>query len=125
MLARPAQPIKADREAGGTEVAAEGSRLRPGRPEMEEAGRRADTDREEAAGSSAVADGREGAGRLLRPDRLEAAGVREGKGGSRRWDDGEVPGIIDTLIGAVRAGELDPMLEQTRTVRSAPKKKAA
>jgi len=37
----------------------------------------------------------------------------------------KLPGIIDTLIGAVRAGELDPMLEQSKAVRPAGKKKAA
>jgi hypothetical protein len=37
----------------------------------------------------------------------------------------KLPGVIDTLIGAIRAGELDPMLEQAKTPRSAPKKKAA
>jgi len=37
----------------------------------------------------------------------------------------KLPEVIDVLIGAVRAGELDPMLEQARTARPAPKKKAA
>jgi len=32
---------------------------------------------------------------------------------------------MDVLIEAVRAGELDPILEQARIVRPAPKKKAA
>jgi hypothetical protein len=36
-----------------------------------------------------------------------------------------LPGVIDTLIEAVRAGELDPALEQARAVRPAPKKRAA
>jgi len=92
---------------------------------MEEAGRRAGSDREEAAGSPVVADGREGPGRLLRSDRLEAAGVREGQGGVVAGTKEKLPGVIDTLIGAVRAGELDPMLEQAKAARPAPKKKAA
>jgi len=37
----------------------------------------------------------------------------------------KLPGVIDTLIVAVRAGELDPMLEQVKTARPAPKKRAA
>ena len=37
----------------------------------------------------------------------------------------KLPEVIDVLIGAVRAGELDPMLEQARTAGPAPKKKAA
>jgi Cu/Ag efflux protein CusF len=36
-----------------------------------------------------------------------------------------LPAVIDVLIGAVRAGEVDSMLEQARTARPAPKKKAA
>ena len=90
-LARPAPPIKADREAGKSKIIVEGPRLRPCRAEMEETGRRAGADRGEAAGAPAVTDGREWPGRLLRPDRLEAAGVREGQGGRRRRDDGEAP----------------------------------
>ena len=37
----------------------------------------------------------------------------------------QLPAVIDTLIEAVRAGELDPMLEQARTARPVSKKKAA
>jgi hypothetical protein len=37
----------------------------------------------------------------------------------------KLPGVIDTLIGAVRAGELDPTLEQTKTARPLPKERAA
>jgi hypothetical protein len=36
-----------------------------------------------------------------------------------------LPTVIYTLIGAVRAGELDPVLDQARAVRPAPKKRAA
>ena len=102
-LARPAPPIKADREAGGSKVAAEGPRLRPCRPEVEEARRRAGADRTEAAGPPVVADGREGPGRILRPDRLEAAGVRKGQGGSRRRD--EVGREISDLQKRMASGE--------------------
>jgi hypothetical protein len=49
----------------------------------------------------------------------------KGKAGVVAGTMERLPGIIDTLIGAVRAGELDPMLEQTRSVRPTPKKKAA
>ena len=125
-LARPAPPIKADREAGGSKVAAEGPRLRPSRPEMEEAGRRAGSDREEAAGSPVVADGREGPSRLLRSGRLEATGVREGQGGSCRRDEGEAAGDHRHADrGDPGRRELDPMPEQAKTARPAPKKKAA
>ncbi len=37
----------------------------------------------------------------------------------------KLPGVIDTLIGAARADELDPMLEQAKTARPTPTKKAA
>ena len=37
----------------------------------------------------------------------------------------QLPAVIDTLIEAVRAGELDPALEQARTARPVSKKKAA
>ena len=49
----------------------------------------------------------------------------KGKAGVVAGTMEKLPGIIDTLIGAVRAGELDPMLEQAKTARPAPKKKAA
>ena len=34
----------------------------------------------------------------------------------------KLPEVIDVLIGAVRADELDSMLEQVRIAKSAPKK---
>jgi hypothetical protein len=49
----------------------------------------------------------------------------KGKAGVVAGTREKLPGVIDTLIGAIRAGELDPMLEQTRTIRPAPKKKTA
>ncbi len=49
----------------------------------------------------------------------------KGKAGVVAGTMEKLPGVIDTLIGAVRAGELDPMLEQAKTARPAPKKKAA
>jgi hypothetical protein len=49
----------------------------------------------------------------------------KGKAGVVAGTMEKFPGVIDTLIGAVRAGELDPMLEQAKTARPAPKKKAA
>ena len=49
----------------------------------------------------------------------------KGKAGIVAGSMEKLPEIIDVLIGAVRAGELDPMLEQARAVRPAPKKKAA
>ena len=49
----------------------------------------------------------------------------KGKAGVVAGTTEKLPAIIDTLIGAVRAGELDPMLEQVNTARPAPKKKAA
>ena len=109
----------------GSKVTTEGPCPHPGRPEMEEAGRRASPDRKEAAGSPVVADGRKGPGRVLRSDRMEAAGVREGQGRVVAGTMEKPPRVIDTLIGGIRAGELDPMLEQAKTARPAPKKKAA
>jgi hypothetical protein len=52
-------------------------------------------------------------------------GFEKGKAGVVGGTMERLPGIIDTLIGAVRAGELDPMLEQAKTARPTPKKKAA
>jgi hypothetical protein len=49
----------------------------------------------------------------------------KGKAGVVAGTMEKLPGVIDTLIGAARAGELDPMLEQAKTARPAPKKKAA
>ena len=49
----------------------------------------------------------------------------KGKAGVVAGTMEKLPGIIDTLIGSVRAGELDPMLEQAKTARPASKKKAA
>ena len=49
----------------------------------------------------------------------------KGKAGIVAGTMEKLPPIIDTLIGAVRAGELDPMLEQAKAARPAPKKKAA
>ena len=40
----------------------------------------------------------------------------------------KLPDVIDVLmplVSAARAGELDPILEQAKTARPAPKKKAA
>lgn len=37
----------------------------------------------------------------------------------------KLPGIIDTLVGAVRNGELDGILTQASKARTAPKKKVA
>jgi hypothetical protein len=49
----------------------------------------------------------------------------KGKAGVVAGTMEKLPGVIDTLIGAVRAGELDPMLEQAKAARPTPKKKAA
>ena len=49
----------------------------------------------------------------------------KGKAGVVAGSMEKLPEVIDVLIGAVRAGELDSMLEQVRTARPAPKKKAA
>jgi hypothetical protein len=37
----------------------------------------------------------------------------------------KLDGVLTTLVSAARAGELDPMLEQAKTARPTPKKKAA
>jgi len=37
----------------------------------------------------------------------------------------KLPGIIETLVGAIQAGEADPMLEKAKPIRPTPKKKAA
>ena len=55
----------------------------------------------------------------------KALEFEKGKAGVVAGTMEKLPGVIDTLIGAVRAGELDPMLEQTKTARPATKKKAA
>ncbi len=49
----------------------------------------------------------------------------KGKAGVVAGSMEKLPEVIDVLIGAVRAGELDPMLDQARAARPAPKKKAA
>jgi hypothetical protein len=49
----------------------------------------------------------------------------EGKTGIVAGSMERLPVVIDTLIEAVRAGELDPALEQAKAARPAPKKKAA
>ena len=49
----------------------------------------------------------------------------KGKAGVVVGSKEKLPGVIDTLIGAVRAGELDPILEQAKAARPAAKKKAA
>ena len=49
----------------------------------------------------------------------------KGKTGIVAGSMNRLPAVIDTLIEAARAGELDAVLEQTRAVRSAPKKRAA
>jgi hypothetical protein len=51
--------------------------------------------------------------------------LEKGKAGVVAGTMEKLPAVIDTLIGAVRAGELDAMLEQAKTARPAPKKKAA
>lgn len=79
---------------------------------MEKAGRREGADRKVANGSSVVAEGRERVGVLPRPVRLEAAGVREGQGGSRRPIVRKTAGGHRHAIGAAQADELDPILDQ-------------
>jgi hypothetical protein len=49
----------------------------------------------------------------------------KGKTGIAAGSMERLPAVIDTLIEALRAGELDPVLEQARTARPVPKKKAA
>jgi hypothetical protein len=49
----------------------------------------------------------------------------QGKAGVVAGTMEKLPAVIDTLIGAVRAGELDPMLEHAKTAHPAPKRKAA
>ncbi len=49
----------------------------------------------------------------------------KGKTGIVAGSMDRLPAVIDTLIEAIRAGELDPALSQARAVRSAPKKRAA
>ena len=83
-------------------------------------------DGEENPRAPAAADGRDGSGRLLCRVRLEAAGVRKrGKAGVAAGPMEKLPGIIETLVGAIQAGEADPMLEKAKPIRPTPKKKAA
>lgn len=49
----------------------------------------------------------------------------KGKAGVIAGSMEKLPAVIDTLIAAVQAGELAPMLDQARAARPAPKKKAA
>ena len=49
----------------------------------------------------------------------------KGKAGVLAGSKEKLPDVIDTLITAVRSGELDPMLQQANAIRPAPKKKAA
>ena len=49
----------------------------------------------------------------------------KGKAGVVAGSKERLPEIIDVLIGAVRAGELDPVLEQAKSARPMPKKKTA
>jgi len=92
---------------------------------MEEAGRRAGADREEAAGSPVVADGRQGQVVFFVRIGWKPLEFEKGKAGVVAGTMEKLPEVIDVLIGAARAGELDPMLEQAKTARPAPKKKAA
>ena len=55
----------------------------------------------------------------------KAIEFERGKAGIVAGSMEKLPEVIDVLIGAVRAGELDPVLEQARTARPASKKKAA
>ena len=55
----------------------------------------------------------------------KAIEFEKGKAGIVAGSMERLPEVIDMLIGAVQAGELDPMLEQARIARPAPKKKAA
>jgi len=56
---------------------------------------------------------------------LLAIEFERGKAGIVAGSMDKLPEVIDMLIGAVWAGELDPMREQARPIRPEPKKKAA
>jgi len=49
----------------------------------------------------------------------------KGKAGVLVGSKEKLPEVIDTLITAVRSGDLDPVLQQVNAIRPAPKKKAA
>ncbi|MGJ0394349.1 MAG: DUF6641 family protein [Methylocystis sp.] len=49
----------------------------------------------------------------------------KGKAGVIAGSKERLPEVIDVLIGAVRAGELDPMLENVKPARPGPKRKTA
>lgn len=49
----------------------------------------------------------------------------KGKAGVLAGSKEKLPDVIDTLIAALRSGELDPMLQQANAIRPAPKRKAA
>lgn len=49
----------------------------------------------------------------------------KGKAGVIAGSMEKLPAVIDTLIAAVRAGELDQIVDQARATRPTPKKKAA
>jgi len=51
--------------------------------------------------------------------------LEKGKPGIVVGSIDKLDGVLTTLVSAAKAGELDPMLEQAKTARSAPRKKAA
>ena len=61
--------------------------------------------------------------RVLRSVRLEARRIREGQGGNRKPSLDKQPSVIDTLITAVRNGELDQQLAEAGKQATAPKPK--
>ena len=60
----------------------------------------------------------------VRSERIEANRVREGKDGDFGAVFRQAPSVIDMLITAIRAGELDQQLAQT-SKQATPKSKAA
>jgi hypothetical protein len=74
----------------------------------------------EAAGQALVEDRFHRADRDVNKVRCKAHRVREGKAGIAVPSKDKLPGVIDTLISAVRAGELDDHFAQASKQRVMP-----
>ena len=61
--------------------------------------------------------------RLFRSVRLEARRIREGKAAIAVQSLDKLPSVIDTVIAAVRNGELDQQLAEASKQATAPKPK--
>jgi hypothetical protein len=108
----PGSPRQVRLEAGGTEVAPERPQPRPDRPAMDE-GQRGTTGHYQAAGRPAVVEDRPlWTGGHVHQVRARPIEFEKGKAGIAVGSRDKLPAVIDTLIAAVRAGELDDLFSQ-------------